>query len=799
MKNLKTLLTVLTVSICAVQSAWAQEEQTITVSLSEPGGLATEIFAAQANQHYEQNVANVVNLTVTSGTLNDDDWTTLKTMTALKTLDISGTNNKDFPEEQFRGSCLNLEAIVFPSQLETIGEDAFYGENKLVTAILPSTLKDIGNFAFNGCTNLENIGSWPASATTIPRYCFGNCSKLQSFTIPEGVAIIKDRAFEGCSKFSSSIPSTVQSIDEEAFRNSSMQDVDVVLSEGITLGTRVFQNSGIRSIVLPSSYYEWINGYWPLSGCENLKDVTIMSPTVIGRGHNYSSGTYLGIPNSAIPNITLHVPDFLVNSYKSDAYFYQFETVGFDITQYDIVWPINYSLTLNSYTRMAGEPKIQLAYDVALTITGDAVQKFGEIGLNSCLYNHWIDSDYMYKNWSQILSTCDNVSVTGDYYQKINTDKGKWYFLCLPFDVDLSAITTDNDAKYAIRYYDGESRAYSNSSSGNWKNFAADDIIPAGTGFIYQTSQTTWTTFKAVQNDSRNNAFKTEEIILPLAANNETAPGNTLDAANKGWNLIGNPWQCYFYIQQLNYAAPICVYDGSTYVVYSIQDDDYVIEPNQAFFVQCPDALSSIGFPAEGRQLTSDVPTAQNARLHAAGEKSRWLLDIQIDNGAEQKDKTRLVVNNQALMDYEIGRDASKFMSMDNTVPQIYSLDTNGTQYAINERPLDKATMQLGIVIKENGQYTLSAVRNDIGEVLLTDHKTGITTDLSQHGYTFDAQAGTFDSRFTLSFMSDDVTGIQVINNNQLKVDKYYNLNGQRVDAPSKGIYVVNGKKVVVK
>ena len=29
--------------------------------------------------------------------------------------------------------------------------------------------------------------------------------------------------------------------------------------------------------------------------------------------------------------------------------------------------------------------------------------------------------------------------------------------------------------------------------------------------------------------------------------------------------------------------------------------------------------------------------------------------------------------------------------------------------------------------------------------------------------------------------------------------DAYYNLNGQRVSHPSKGIYIVNGKKVVIK
>ena len=44
----------------------------------------------------------------------------------------------------------------------------------------------------------------------------------------------------------------------------------------------------------------------------------------------------------------------------------------------------------------------------------------------------------------------------------------------------VSDITTENGASYAIRYYDGASRAEFG-VGGNWKNYSPDDIIPAGT------------------------------------------------------------------------------------------------------------------------------------------------------------------------------------------------------------------------------------------------------------------------------------------------------------------------------
>jgi len=44
-----------------------------------------------------------------------------------------------------------------------------------------------------------------------------------------------------------------------------------------------------------------------------------------------------------------------------------------------------------------------------------------------------------------------------------------------------------------------------------------------------------------------------------------------------------------------------------------------------------------------------------------------------------------------------------------------------------------------------------------------------------------------------------EATGIRSIDNGQLTIDNYYDLSGRRVAKPTKGIYVKNGKKVVVK
>ena len=45
----------------------------------------------------------------------------------------------------------------------------------------------------------------------------------------------------------------------------------------------------------------------------------------------------------------------------------------------------------------------------------------------------------------------------------------------------------------------------------------------------------------------------------------------------------------------------------------------------------------------------------------------------------------------------------------------------------------------------------------------------------------------------------DDTTGVSAIDNGQLTIDNYYDLQGRRVAQPTKGLYIVNGKKVVIK
>lgn len=321
-------------------------------------------------------------------------------------------------------------------------------------------------------------------------------------------------------------------------------------------------------------------------------------------------------------------------------------------------------------------------------------------------------------------------------------------------------------------------------------------VIPAGTGFIMQTNKDTWNFFHAVDNDMKQNLVSYTEFVKTLEVNPSEKKSNT------GWNLVGNPWQCFYNNHCLNFTAPITVWDNrnSKYVAYSITDDDYAIRPNEAFFVQCPNGeYNTIGFPVQGRQFTDVIESQNAAPAKDRNLKDRRLIDVVLTASDQCNDKTRVVLNEKAKLDYEITCDASKFMSMDNSVPQLFTIDAEGTQYAINERPMYDGIIKMGMYVAKSGTYTISISRCDMEKVMLVDNETGETTDISYGEYTFSTDAGTFTNRFELVFEADDPNGIEnTMADTKTKNEIIYNIAGQRVNANNmRGIYIVNGKKVI--
>lgn len=89
-------------------------------------------------------------------------------------------------------------SIILPNSVETISEAAFANCINLVEFIVPNQVTSIGSNAFLNGVNLENI-TLSSSLLTIGNYAFDSCSKLTTITIPASVLSIGDYAFQRCS------------------------------------------------------------------------------------------------------------------------------------------------------------------------------------------------------------------------------------------------------------------------------------------------------------------------------------------------------------------------------------------------------------------------------------------------------------------------------------------------------------------------------------------------------------------------------------------------------------------------
>lgn len=694
-------------------------------------------------------------------------------------------------------SCTLLQKIDMPGQLEIIEWAAFEGCSQMKSVTMGDAVTTIEYYAFKNNTSLETIRFSDNIEEIMPQICcydralkqvhlpanlkrldyeaFYETSSLKEIEFPDNLVQIEYSAFNYGALEEVKLPINLQILGEDAFsNNSSLKKIELpsfLSSDGYT-SHRDYYSSASRE------YYSRASGYRNnFRSCPNIETIVMRSatpPTVIADPFASSRDKTV---------VTLVVPSFAVVNYKLDTYWKQFGNIieGDDVDY----WKITSPLMLTNNRRMQGKPDVDLYFNGQLTVGGAAPMTMGQ-------FNMYFNDDTP----GRLLNTCE--TMTADAVNtKYSVLANRWYFITPIHDVNLADLTVSNDASYVFRYYDAGNRA-TNGTTGNnsWKNVDTGKLN-AGQGYIFHCNRDCEITFPA-DAEGQKQLFSTKDVTRNLTTNESEI------TANRSWNYVGNPYPCYYDIYYMDFTAPITVWTGSTYKAYSIADDDFVLRPMQSFFVQKPDAVDKIVFNKEGRQLISTVSS------HVAGAKAvgmqanssaqtRQVFDVQIKNENENADETRIVLNDNANMGYEMECDASKFMSFNADVPQIFSVDADGNSYAINERPKQDGTVVLAYYAGEEGEYTISLTRGS-GKVQLTDAVENKTVDLSEGAYTFRSNAtdGADATRFTLKF-GNEATAIQ---NAEITVQddaETYDLQGRRVTAVKQGVYVRDGRKYSAK
>lgn len=799
------------------------ESMYMTINLSAPGTLGVEALS-------HVNTLPEVRALRLSGKMNASDWNDISKMTGLMAIDMTNADIETIPASAFTNTAIRF--VDLPTKLKTIGDNAF--DNRYLTGplVLPEGLDSIGKEAFqhNYITevtipaSVRGIGQaafydnqYLQSATlnnnmeTIVRSLFNSCKKLAVVHGGKNVKNIFYRAFYGCDSLRSIKDVVPVTIDREAFYNCQKLD-SINFSRIKSIGYESFYNCfGLKEADLTTL----TSIDRSFAGCKGLKKVTLgndittikydafycchaLEEVVLGSSINslesncfYSDQNKLkrvyitapappavgSAPFYSPTSVTLYVPEYAMVSYKLDNYWSQFTKVEPNPNQPDKV-NLYKKLELTSNARIPNSPDIYLGYGSALIVNGNNPQAFGS-------YKQRMDKDDSYT--SSLISRCNAITSaasTIQYYFDATSGSGYWHYVCMPFDVKRSAIAPLSNVGIAVRYYDSESRA-TNGASGNWKDVPADSVLHMGKGYIFRTSSSAFVEFPATE-ETHNAIFRSEAVSAPLVQY------AAVESANAGWNFVGNPYPCYYDIYYMDFAAPITVWSISnrTYSAYSAADDEFVLMPSQAFFVQKPSLVDAITFQPAGRQINKTIDHSALAMRRAARSQQvhRKLVDVAL-TCADRTDRTRVVVNANASDDFCADNDAVKMMAYEGT-PQIYTI-AGADQLAVNEGAHLGGSVALGMYLPADDAYTIAVDRDELG-VKLLDY--GVEVEMP---YTFSAAEGCLDDRFTLTFEAP-TTGINTVATDADADNAIYTIDGRRVNSTAqKGIYIQNHKKIV--
>lgn len=510
---------------------------------------------------------------------------------------------------------------------------------------------------------------------------------------------------------------------------------------------------------------------------------------------------------------TLYVPSLAVTDYKLTIGWDEFPNIqGINYLPQDFQVYKPYELDWNQPDSLATwyKPDLTLAVNNnfstdgygSLKITGASTLSLGQFAMTydpNIYYQYFTDSDYPSYNAlvAEAPMRADSVRVT--LYNKSD----RWTFLSFPYDVKVSDIVSVFDnTSWVIRKYSGADRAAGNMTE-TWQNMTADSVLQAGVGYIWQSTRSgndyCGFVIPAMDNANKNQIFANDTRSVALEEHLAEF------SHNRSWNLVGNPFPCFYDIRFMGFTAPITVWNerNNTYEAYSPVDDGFILRPGEAFFVQRPVDMAAIEFPTEGRQVdrtVREMPAAAGVNAHGVAPVKRQVFNLTLTDGT-LSDRTRFVLNENAKAGYDMATDAGKFMSPDASVPQLYTTE-DGVDFSINERPMGNGLIALAARFGSEGMYTLSLDTDAGAAVYLVDKLTGTETDLRQGGYTFQAEAGTVADRFLVKVVDDgesdgSTTGVDGVEAQGVSVSAAQGrIQVVAPEASAISVYSVDGKAV---
>ena len=333
---------------------------------------------------------------------NDNDLGNLKYMDQLKTITFPRTT-KEIPQACLNGGSCKIENVIIPDNAERsvdVGVQAFPQSLKTIKLgeVNPNGNSKIGQQAFLGCTNLTSVDfgyGWKEIGTQ----AFTGCSALKDIVLPEGVEYIRNGAFSGAAIEAIHLPNTLKVIEENAFV------------------------------------------------CENLKTITIPASVEKIKAHAFQN-------NKALTDVYV----LGKNTKAENQAFYQQASASFSYTNQSNTTPLKrefYKKADGSNTPLAmlhypKEAKNDYVNEHSRTLGGSTKSMNAE---NGEIWPTMEDGKYTtqggdYAGWKNFALVGENKE--DDTWDDDKRVDGKWYTMCLPFDMTAQQLKSAYGSKVEV-------------------------------------------------------------------------------------------------------------------------------------------------------------------------------------------------------------------------------------------------------------------------------------------------------------------------------------------------------------
>ena len=684
---------------------------------------------------------------------------------SLETINVPANAKLTTIEEDAFKSNINLKHFNFLGEcpLTTIEKNAFANLKKLTTFKMPKTVTDIQLNAFSGCSNLATVEFDPnADIQKIGAGAFADCG-LQRISIPKKVKEIAKEAFRNCAVLKKiEVTEFTTSIDPEAFKYcDKLTEIKVSKDNTVysSVGGYLLSKDKKTLILFPPGKANDKFTLLPPSiekigdnsflDCRKLTNVTIpnkvktIGKRAFGLCKNLKTITFL---------CDEMIPADSINTKKNEMSFDDGTQTGGDNMFAHITINVRKKL-FNDYNTEPFYQKFQGGIQQSFTVEDEEYIAMSEQSVNM-LSTTRKDHTFVIPTSITHNSKTYSVNLIGDYaFQKVTAD--------------VKEVVVKKD----VEYIGAQAFVTKKEENGELKS-TVEKVFFIESNPTEQMLSTTY--FELDETKTNYNEFaKTTKIYVKRSA---------LNTYKEKWNkMVYNPdtktsgVSPFNFIEQISYKIP-GVKITDQYGTFAREfDTDFSIYKQEnnnkgviaAFVAKDGDVRKGkgdYGTSAYNVKMTSiDENGGVNDNYGYIPANTGVLLKV-LDNKATPSD-----------FYYAIGEKDDRTYTISNNIMHGITVNPRTVQASAAD-PI--YVIQGGIFRKVTNSIEVFTIHKAYAKI------PGVPAN----------------APVTFSFSDDDTTtGVMTIDAEKPIDNTYYNLNGQRVTNPQRGIYIQGGRKVIIK